>query len=120
MVMAQYQELCFLSDTGDSKRKERMWKMILDQAFVKFIKQNSHSNILQCLIHYTEKRRELWKTRSWLFHHDTAPVYYALNSWEFLAKKHCCAGATTLLYRSGPLRLLFVSHVKESQRNFFF
>ena len=35
-----------------------------------------------------EKRRELWKTRSWLFHHDNAPAHDVLEIWEFLAKNN--------------------------------
>ena len=35
-----------------------------------------------------ENRRELWETRSWLFHHDNAPAHNALEIWEFLAKNN--------------------------------
>ena len=35
-----------------------------------------------------EKRRELWKTRSWLLHHDYALAHNALGIQEFLAKNN--------------------------------
>jgi len=35
-----------------------------------------------------EKRRELWKTRPWLLHHDNAPAHNAMGIREFLAKNN--------------------------------
>ena len=51
------------------------------------INQNVYKNILRRLMRSVrEKRRELRKTRSWLFHHDNAPAHNALEIREFLAK----------------------------------
>ena len=51
------------------------------------INQLINKNILRCLMRSVrEKRRELWKTRSWLLHHDNAPAHNALGIWEFLAE----------------------------------
>ena len=51
------------------------------------INQHVYKNILRRLMHSVrEKRRELWETRSWLFHHDNAPAHNALEIQEFLAK----------------------------------
>ena len=45
------------------------------------INQHVYKNILQRLMRSVrEKRRELWETRSWLLHHDNAPL---IMSWEF-------------------------------------
>ena len=42
------------------------------------INQHVYKNILQHLTRSVrEKRRELWKTRSWLLHHDNAPAHNA-------------------------------------------
>ena len=35
-----------------------------------------------------EKKRELWRTRSWLLHHDNALAHNALGIREFLAKNN--------------------------------
>ena len=53
------------------------------------INQHVHKNILRRLMRSVrEKKRELWETRSWLLHHDKAPVHYALGIREFLAKNN--------------------------------
>ena len=35
-----------------------------------------------------ERRRELYEKKSWLLHHDNAPVHNALSMREFLAKNN--------------------------------
>ena len=51
------------------------------------INQHVYKNILRRVMRSVrEKRRELWKTRSWLLHHDSAPAHNALGNREFLAK----------------------------------
>ena len=53
------------------------------------INQHVYKSILQRLMcSVREKRRELWETRSWLFHHDNAPAHNALEIREFLAKQN--------------------------------
>ena len=43
-----------------------------------------------------------------------------LNPGVSRQKQHCCAGTTTLLSRSGPLWLLFVSHTHENHKKSHF
>ena len=51
------------------------------------INQHVYKNILRRVMRSVrEKRRELWKTRSWLLYHDNAPAHNALGNREFLAK----------------------------------
>ena len=53
------------------------------------IDEHVYKSILRCLMRSVrEKRRELWKTRSWLLHHDNAPAHKALGIQEFLAKNN--------------------------------
>ena len=53
------------------------------------IHQHVYKNILRHLMRSVkEKRRELWKTRSWQLHHDKAPAHIALGIQEFLAKNN--------------------------------
>ena len=53
------------------------------------INQHVDKNILRRLMRsVSEKRRELWETRSWLLHHDKAPAHKALGIREFLAKNN--------------------------------
>ena len=53
------------------------------------INQHLYKNILRRLMRSVrEKRRELWETRSWLFHHDNATAHNALGIREFLAKNN--------------------------------
>ena len=53
------------------------------------INQHVYKNILRRLMRSVrEKKRELWKTRSWLLHHDKAPAQNALGIREFLAKNN--------------------------------
>ena len=93
------------------------------------INQHVYKNILRCLMRSVREngRDELWETRSWLLHHDNAPAHNALGIREFLAKNNIavleqppyCTRATTLLSRSGPLWLLFVSKLKSSKELVF-
>ena len=51
------------------------------------INQHVYKNILRRVMRSVrEKRRELWKTRSWLLHLDNDPAHNALGNREFLAK----------------------------------
>ena len=53
------------------------------------INQHVYKNILRRLMRSVrENRRELWKTRSWLFHNDNAPAHNALGIREFLAENN--------------------------------
>ena len=48
------------------------------------INQHVYKNILRRLMRSVrEKRRELWETRSWLLHHDNAPLLQLIMPWEF-------------------------------------
>ena len=53
------------------------------------INQRVYKNILRRLMRSVrKKRRELWKTRSWLLHHNNAPAHNALGIREFRAKNN--------------------------------
>ena len=53
------------------------------------INQNIYRDVLRRLMRSVrEKRRELYEKKSWLLHHDNAPVYNALSIREFLAKNN--------------------------------
>ena len=53
------------------------------------INQNVYKDILRRLMRLVrEKRRELWETKSWLLHHDNAPVHNALSIQQFLAENN--------------------------------
>ena len=53
------------------------------------INHNVYKDILRRLMRAVrEKRRELWETKSWLFHHDNAPAHNALSIRQFLAENN--------------------------------
>ena len=53
------------------------------------ISQQVYKEILRCLLRSVrEKRRELWQDKSWLLHHDNAPVHNALSIRQFLGEKN--------------------------------
>ena len=53
------------------------------------INQHIYRDVLRRLMRSVrEKRRELYKKKSWLLHHDNAPVHNALSIREFLAKNN--------------------------------
>ena len=53
------------------------------------INQHVYKNIFRRLMRsVSEKRRELWETRSRLLHHDNAPAHNVLGIREFFAKNN--------------------------------
>ena len=53
------------------------------------VNQEVYKEILQCLLcSVRKKRQELWHGKSWLLHHDNAPVHNALSTRQFLAEKN--------------------------------
>ena len=53
------------------------------------INQHIYRDVLRRLMRSVhEKRRELYEKKSWLLHHDNAPVHNALSIREFLAKNN--------------------------------
>ena len=53
------------------------------------ISQQVYKEILRCLLRSVrEKRRELWQDKSWLLHHNNAPVHNALSIRQFLGEKN--------------------------------
>ena len=45
-----------------------------------------------------EKRTELWKSQSWILHHDSTPAQISLLVREFLAKNKTCNHASNTTY----------------------
>ena len=51
--------------------------------------QHIYKDILRRLMQSVrEKRQELWDEKSWVLHHDNAPLHNALSIREFLAKNN--------------------------------
>ena len=100
------QSLQWKSPTSPRPKKARMSKSKLKVMLIAFfdvrgivhtefvpqghtINQHIYRNVLQCLMQSVrEKRRELYKKKSWLLHHDNAPVHNALSIRDFLAKNN--------------------------------
>ncbi|UYV65855.1 PLD4 [Cordylochernes scorpioides] len=53
-----------------------------------------------------QKRLELWRSKSWILHHDNAPAHTALKISKFLQDHSTCVPPTPLQSRFGLLRLL--------------
>ena len=100
------QSLQYKSPSSPRLKKERMSKSNIKVMLIAFfdvrgivhteympqghtINQHIHRDVLRRLMRSVlEKRRELYDKKSWLLHHDNAPVHNAFSIREFLAKNN--------------------------------
>ena len=65
-----------------------VFQHVYQHLYSTYTSQDFYKEVLRRLISRVKRiRRDLWETKSWMLHHDNAPVHADISVQQFLAEK---------------------------------